>query len=152
MSDVPELEDYIRTELPKLVQVVTGSRVRELELDDGERRLVIRRVQPVEGEAVVLEDSGPNTGTQVLLDSGRNVKVVSSAMVGVFFHSEQPGRAPLVSPGSHVEPGTLLGVIEALQVMTEVEADVHGVVQHVFAADGEPVEYGQPLVEVLLDG
>jgi biotin carboxyl carrier protein len=80
--------------------------------------------------------------------TGPAVKTVTAPMVGVFYHAEQPGRPPLVEVGSRIERGSLIGVIEALQVITEVESDTTGTVQSVVAADGQPVEFGQPLVEI----
>ena len=82
---------------------------------------------------------------------GPHIRTVAAPLVGVFYHSEQPGRAALVEEGSHVERGSLIGVIEALQVLTEVESDATGVVQRVVAEDGQSVEFGQALVEILVD-
>jgi acetyl-CoA carboxylase biotin carboxyl carrier protein len=60
--------------------------------------------------------------------------------------------APLVTEGSMVEESTVIGIIEALQVLTDVEADCSGVVTAVLATDGQPVEYNQPLLEVRPSG
>ncbi len=145
-----DLDHFLRHQLPDVVRLLMGSRVRELEMGNDEVRLTIRRAELTSshGGEMTIELS------ESLVDDGRDkhlARIVSAPMVGTFFHSEHPGGAALVSEGSRVEPGNLIGVIEALQVLTEVESDVGGVVQKILAADGEPVEYGQPLVEVLLD-
>ncbi|HEV3311226.1 MAG TPA: biotin/lipoyl-containing protein [Chloroflexota bacterium] len=155
MSDEPVgesgLERYIRDELSEVLLVLSRSRVRELELEDGDRALIIRRSDADSGggfPAPISDAEGDMAETEGLHP---NVAVISAPMVGTFFHSERPGGAALVSEGARVERGSLIGVIEALQVLTEVEADMTGTVQHMLTTDGEPVEYGQALVEVLLD-
>jgi len=62
------------------------------------------------------------------------------------------GGSSLVGEGSHVEPDNVVGIIEALQVLTDVRSGVSGTVTRVLETDGHPVEYGQPLFEVTLDG
>jgi acetyl-CoA carboxylase biotin carboxyl carrier protein len=153
MTASEDLDRYLRDKLPEVVRLLTGSRVRELEMGDEDVRLTIRRADPSvarEDGTMAVEVAGalaPESRDQ----DKHGTSIVSAPMVGTFFHSEHPGGAALVSEGSRVEPGNLIGVIEALQVLTEVESDVRGIVQKVLAADGQPVEYGQPLVEVLLD-
>jgi acetyl-CoA carboxylase biotin carboxyl carrier protein len=154
-SEREALDKYLRDDLPELVRVLMSSPVRELEIGNDDVRLAIRRAEPSAdaGEALA---GGAVDGAESLDVAARDrdthrTGIVSSPMVGTFFHSEHPGGAPLVSEGSRVEPGNLIGVIEALQVLTEVESDVRGIVEKILAPDGQPVEYGQPLVEVLLD-
>lgn len=65
--------------------------------------------------------------------------------VGVFYHSREPGAEPFVSVGSQVQPGQQIGIIEAMKLMIPVEADRAGRVVEVLKANGEPVEYDEPL-------
>jgi acetyl-CoA carboxylase biotin carboxyl carrier protein len=69
-------------------------------------------------------------------------------LVGTFYRAGKPGVPPLVTEGSQVEDDTVVGIIEALHELTDVEAGCRGIVSKVFATDGQPVEYGQPLFEV----
>ena len=78
--------------------------------------------------------------------------LVRASIVGTFYRAGKPGMAPLVSDGSHVQDSTVIGIIEALQVLTDVEAGCTGTVTAVLATDGQPVEYNQPLLEIQLDG
>jgi biotin carboxyl carrier protein len=147
-AESPDLDVFVATELPKIVNLLQRSRVRELEWKSGTTEISIQRARrTTDGgrEEIVVE------AAQVEIDAAAGVKTITSPMVGVFYHSEQPGRAALVEVGAHIERGALIGVIEALQVLTEVESDATGVVQRIVAADGEPVEFGQPLVEVLVE-
>ncbi|PSL52679.1 acetyl-CoA carboxylase biotin carboxyl carrier protein [Saccharothrix carnea] len=70
---------------------------------------------------------------------------LDAAMVGVFYRGPHPGAAPFTDVGDTVEVGTQIGIIEAMKLMIPVEADRAGTVTAVLKADGEPVEYGEPL-------
>ncbi|MGC5052317.1 acetyl-CoA carboxylase biotin carboxyl carrier protein [Micromonospora sp. DT48] len=71
---------------------------------------------------------------------------VRSPMVGTFYRSPQPGAAPFVAVGDLVRPGQVVGIVEAMKLMNEIAADRPGRVVEVLVADGQPVEYDQPLV------
>lgn len=149
-----DLDRYLREDLRAVLMLVRGSAVRELELRDGavslRLRRAVERVERAHEKPLGDETTGGAVGTRV--EEPRNgTDYVTAPMVGIFYHSEQPGGDPLVTIGSDVESGTVIGVIEALQVMTEVEAGCDGRVERIVAGDGEPVEYGQVLVEVRVD-
>ncbi|MGP3977350.1 acetyl-CoA carboxylase biotin carboxyl carrier protein [Streptomyces sp. 8N114] len=67
-------------------------------------------------------------------------------LVGTFYAAPAPGAPPFVQPGDHVEKGQQLGIIEAMKLMNPLEATRPGRVVEVLVGDGEPVEYGEPLV------
>ncbi|MEG3632537.1 acetyl-CoA carboxylase biotin carboxyl carrier protein [Micromonospora palythoicola] len=71
---------------------------------------------------------------------------VRSPMVGTFYRSPQPGAAPFVAVGDLVRPGQVVGIVEAMKLMNEIAADRPGRVVEILVADGQPVEYDQPLV------
>jgi acetyl-CoA carboxylase biotin carboxyl carrier protein len=73
---------------------------------------------------------------------------VRSPIVGTFYRAPEPGAAPFVAVGDLVCPGQVIGIVEAMKLMNEVTADRGGRVAEVVAADGQPVEYDQPLVEL----
>jgi acetyl-CoA carboxylase biotin carboxyl carrier protein len=154
-----ELERYLREDLGAILQVLQGSDVRELDLRDGDVHLRIRRAlagredatesayQPAGAESEQWNGEAEETPPE---GEQNGIVQITAPMVGTYHHSKQPGDPPLVSVGMQVKPGTHIGVIEALQVLTDVEADCEGVVTRILVADGEPVEYDQPLVEVQL--
>lgn len=72
--------------------------------------------------------------------------LVCAPCVGTFYHAPQPGAAPFVEPGDLVAAGDQVGLVEAMKLMTPVEAETPGRVVRVLVADGTPVEFGQPLV------
>ncbi|MDJ1133973.1 acetyl-CoA carboxylase biotin carboxyl carrier protein [Streptomyces iconiensis] len=67
-------------------------------------------------------------------------------LVGTFYTAPAPGAPPFVQPGDRVEAGQQLGIIEAMKLMNPLEATRAGQVVEVLVGDGEPVEYGEPLV------
>ncbi len=79
---------------------------------------------------------------------GANQVLVRSPMVGTFYRASAPGAAPLVEEGSPVRKGQTLCIIEAMKMMNEVEAELSGSVVKILCDNGQPVEYGQPLMIV----
>jgi acetyl-CoA carboxylase biotin carboxyl carrier protein len=73
---------------------------------------------------------------------------IDSPMVGVFYAAPAPGEPPFVTPGDEVEEGQTVCIVEAMKLMNEVAAKVHGTIVSVLVDNGEPVEYNQPLFAV----
>ncbi len=69
-------------------------------------------------------------------------------MVGTFYRSAQPGAKSFVEIGDSVAVGDTLCIIEAMKLMNEIEADQSGVVKQVLVENGQPVEFGQPLIVI----
>lgn len=76
-------------------------------------------------------------------------EMVTSPMVGTVYLGPEPGADPFVKPGDSVQQGDALLIVEAMKTMNFIEAPRAGSVRQVLVDDGEPVEYGTPLV--LLD-
>jgi len=73
---------------------------------------------------------------------------VPSPMVGTFYRSPAPGEAAFVEVGDRVKAGQSVCIIEAMKLMNEIEAEVSGQVMEILVQNGEPVEYGQPLMRI----
>ena len=73
---------------------------------------------------------------------------VTSPMVGTFYSSPTEEDAPYVKVGDCVKKGQVLGIIETMKLMNEIESDFAGTVTEVFVENGQSVEYGQPLFAV----
>jgi acetyl-CoA carboxylase biotin carboxyl carrier protein len=74
--------------------------------------------------------------------------IVKSPIVGTFYASPSPDAPVFVSVGDTVSVGKVLCIVEAMKLMNEIESDAAGKVVKVFAAPGQPVEYGQPLFAI----
>ncbi len=85
---------------------------------------------------------------EVGLDSG--LHIVKSPLVGTFYGSPAPGAEPFVSPGDLVTKGQVVGIVEAMKLMNEIECDAAGEIVQCLVANGQPVEYGQPLYSIRL--
>ncbi|HZU11648.1 MAG TPA: biotin/lipoyl-containing protein [Chloroflexota bacterium] len=141
MDDATE---YIRRALPELLQVLQNSDVRELHIADSGTQVRIHRASLSGGQELEVTDVAAEPET--LLPGAEQI---TAPLVGTFYRASQPGAPPLVEEGSTVTEDTVVGIIEALQVLTEVEAGRSGVVSKVLATDGHAVQYGQPLFEVV---
>jgi len=77
--------------------------------------------------------------------SSEDLHLVKSPIVGTFYGSPSPGAEAFVKVGAFVEAGQTLCIVEAMKLMNEIESDESGEVVRIFAENGQPVEYGQPL-------
>ena len=81
------------------------------------------------------------------LDIGSD-KVVTSPLVGTFYSSASPEAEAFVKEGDTVKKGQVLGIIEAMKLMNEIESEYDGVVEAVLVNNEDVVEYGQPLFRI----
>ena len=77
--------------------------------------------------------------------STEDLHLVKSPIVGTYYASPSPGAEAFVKVGGYVETGQTLCIVEAMKLMNEIESDMSGEVLRIFAENGQPVEYGQPL-------
>jgi acetyl-CoA carboxylase biotin carboxyl carrier protein len=70
---------------------------------------------------------------------------IKSPIVGTFYRSPSPNSEPFVRIGDHVEPDSVVCIIEAMKLMNEIQAEMSGEIVKIFVENGQPVEYGQPL-------
>lgn len=141
-----DLVEFFEAQLPALLRVIQDSDVAEIELQEGDVRFRVHRSRKAVRSTLPIDvDDLPPT-----LPAGSALNIpITSPLVGTFYRAETPGTEPLVAEGSRVEVATVVGIVEALNVLTEVEAGCEGTVTKVLATDGQPVEYGQTLFEVL---
>jgi len=81
-----------------------------------------------------------------------DLHVIKSPIVGTFYAAPTPGADPFVTAGSRVETGQVLCIIEAMKLMNEIESDVAGELVEIYAENGKPVEYGEPLFGIRTSG
>ena len=73
---------------------------------------------------------------------------IVSPMVGTVYVSPEPGSPPFVKVGDQVQQGQTLLIIEAMKVMNPLTSPANGKVAHIYISDGQPVEFGEPLIVV----
>jgi len=77
-----------------------------------------------------------------------NVVTIKSPMIGTFYRSSSPDKAPFIKVGDVIEPGSVICIVEAMKLFNEIEAEISGKVVSVFAENASPVEYDTPLFEI----
>ena len=73
---------------------------------------------------------------------------IKSPMVGTFYAAPSPGAAPFVKVGQSIRKGDVIGIIEAMKIMNEIEAEFDCKIVEMLVADGQPLEFGLPLFGV----
>jgi acetyl-CoA carboxylase biotin carboxyl carrier protein len=144
--------------LKTLIELVEGSGIGELEIQEGEERVRITRSVPQgpasQAPATVYATASPAAAPAPLPIESIPAHVeaeghfVKSPMVGTFYRAASPGSKAFVEVGDSVQVGDTLCIIEAMKLMNEIESDKAGVVKQVLAENGQPVEYGQPLIVI----
>lgn len=79
-------------------------------------------------------------------DLANHPGVVPSPMVGTAYWSSEPGAKPFIEVGSRVSVGQTLLIIEAMKTMNQIPSTLAGTVTQILVEDGQPVEFGEPLV------
>jgi len=80
------------------------------------------------------------------IDPTQHPGLVASPMVGMAYRGPEPGARPFVEVGSQVKAGETLIIIEAMKTMNQIPAPRPGAVIQILVEDGQPVEYGEPLM------
>jgi acetyl-CoA carboxylase biotin carboxyl carrier protein len=139
--------------LKKLIDLVQESGIAELEITEGEEKVRINR-----GGATVLPVAAPGMTAAVMPAPGSaeaaaaaepkapEGHALKSPMVGTFYRASAPGAKSFVEVGQSVAEGETVCIIEAMKLLNEIEADRGGVVKAILVENGQPVEYGQPLM------
>jgi acetyl-CoA carboxylase biotin carboxyl carrier protein len=143
-------------DLKELVEFLKEYQVAEFDLDRGDVKIRLKFAEAAAApaplvdlaRAVVVPKAAAPVAAAPAAESETGLHVVKSPIVGTFYGSPSPGAAPFVSPGDHVEKGKVVGIVEAMKLMNEIESDVTGEIVKVLATNGQPVEYGQPLFAV----
>ncbi|MCI8482745.1 MAG: acetyl-CoA carboxylase biotin carboxyl carrier protein [Lachnospiraceae bacterium] len=99
----------------------------------------------VEGIGAFSSLSQPEEGNLSKEAGQTEEKVIKSPLVGTFYSSPDPKSQPFVQPGDHVTKGQVLGIVEAMKLMNEIESDYEGVVKQILVSNEDLIEYGQPL-------
>ena len=143
----PVVDHELILELTKLLDE-TG--LTEIEIEqDGQRVRVARGAvaAPATSRAPAAPAPQPVAETvAVPLDPSKHPGVVLSPMVGTAYGSPEPGAKPFIEIGSAVKAGDTLLIIEAMKTMNTIPAPRAGSVIQILFEDGQPVEFGEPLV------
>jgi acetyl-CoA carboxylase biotin carboxyl carrier protein len=146
--------------LKKLIDLVQESGIAELEITEGEEKVKIVKggaASLVAGAAPALASAPAQAPATRATESAASAPAaaapaepeghsVKAPMVGTFYRSPSPDAKVFVEVGQTVKAGDTICIIEAMKLMNEIEADASGVVKAILVENGQPVEYGQPLI------
>jgi len=144
-------------EIKELLELFNESGVGEFELQRGKDRLRLRKAgepmathfAPQGPPAPAVEHAAAPTPAAKAPEPDAAHVLVKSPIVGTFYEAGSPGSAPFVKIGDHVEPDTVMCIIESMKLMNEITAEVSGVVAAKLVENGRPVEYGEALFAIL---
>lgn len=149
------LPAHVRRSLTDLLGALAGTDVCELDLTDGDVHLHLQRDIRASGvgdlaTVTTMANSGSSTLSPLVVDSATFAlaqRLLRSTLVGVFTRMREGDSAPLAEEGQWLKVGQPYGMVDGLhaQVLT---AEDEGHLLRFLVADGDPVEYGQPLAEI----
>jgi len=152
--------------IKELVEMMKSNDLSELEIVDGQTRIMIRRgagqgpaqvitMPPVVssagagqvaaaavGSAETAQAKGPS---QEKVEEEEKLLPIVCPMVGTFYSAPSPSAEAFVEVGSVVEEDSVVCIIEAMKVMNEIKSEVRGTIKKVLVSNGAAVEYGQAL-------
>jgi acetyl-CoA carboxylase biotin carboxyl carrier protein len=138
--DAERVADLVQS----LATVMRQSSITELDLDLGDVSLRLRRPAPDhDGGEMRLEHRPPHS-----VEPDPPEILITAPMIGTFYAAATPGAQPFVVEGDEVYVGQTIGIIEAMKIMNEIAADRAGVVEAILVGNGQPVEYGSPLMRL----
>ena len=136
-------------EIIKLIETVSKSDVDTLNYATDAEKIVIKKnkTKLVAGEVQALpvaqSVSFEASNTEEAVEA--NGHTITSPLVGTFYSSPSPDAPSFVNVGDRVKKGQVIGIIEAMKLMNELESDFDGVVKEILVKDESVVEFGQPL-------
>ena len=150
-------------EIKELIEFLVEKDIAEFELERGDVKIRIKRAQAAmaangaasylaSAAAPAASPSAPlataPVATAAAHESEDAFDVIKSPIVGTFYEAASPGAPAFVKEGDTVAVGQVLCIVEAMKLMNEIESEAAGQIEKILVANGQPVEYGQPLFKI----
>ncbi len=145
-------------EIKELISIFDESDLTKLKINDKEFSITLEKgtlatavsapalaAVPVTETVQPAPSANTTTAPEAVSDSA---VTIDSPMVGTFYVAPSPGAPAFVKAGDKVSKGQTIGIVEAMKIMNEIEAEFDCVIKKRLVEDGQPVEYGTPLFEV----
>ncbi|MDR6566805.1 acetyl-CoA carboxylase biotin carboxyl carrier protein [Chitinophaga ginsengisegetis] len=150
-------------QIQELVKMINKSNISELSIEQDKFKITIKQkdnevqqvitvpatMAPVQAVAAVTPAAAPATAAPAAAPAAPakadNLVTIKSPMIGTFYRSAGPDKAPFVNVGDEVTSGKVVCIIEAMKLFNEIESEVSGKIVKVLVDDASPVEYDQPL-------
>lgn len=136
----------------QLAELLNETGLSEIEIEKSGLKVRVARTLNVQSTvAAPVAAAAPAAGAAApaakgAIDPAKHPGVVKSPMVGTAYRSPEPGAAVFIEVGSQVSQGDTLFIIEAMKTMNQIPAPHAGKVTAIFVENGQPVEFGEPMV------
>ncbi len=144
----------------KLIELLEESAISEIEIKEGEESVRISRANaapayvpaavPPAAAPLPLQAAPPAAPAVAAPPAEPEIDgtVINSPMVGTYYAAPSPGAPGFVKVGQSIKPGDTICIVEAMKILNQIESEVSGVVKQILVEDGQPVEFGEPLMIV----
>jgi len=148
----------------ELASILKDAELGEIEIEHGELRIRVSTASaiappaaapqqmamaPPSAQAAPAASAAPEAAAPAAETAApQSEGTVTSPMVGTVYLSPEPGASPFVGEGQAVREGDTLMLVEAMKTFNPVTAPADGTVKSILVSDGQPVEYGEPLIVV----
>jgi acetyl-CoA carboxylase biotin carboxyl carrier protein len=131
----------------ELLERLANDEVSELEVKRGGVRVRVAKngARLASGSSAV---AAPHAAPTAPTTPVKELPTVNAPLTGIFYRSSSPQTEPFVQVGSNVEPGDVIGLIEAMKLFNEIRSTASGRVRRIFAENGQLIRAHQPLLEV----
>ncbi len=146
-------------QIKELIEIMKENDLVEVNIEHGEDKLSLKRAcahacvspmpfmpAPVQAGNVPAQSPGDSPA-----DTDDGLIDIPSPIVGTFYEAPTPDSAAYVEIGTHVNPASVVCIVEAMKVMNEIKAEVTGTIVQVLMSSGQAVEFGQSLFRVKPD-
>lgn len=152
--------------IKELITIMKDNDLVEVNIEHGDDKLRLRRAEPAPAPnltalPLVGADVGmgqpagaapaPAASQAESEPEDDGLVEITSPLVGTFYEAPSPDAGSYVEANTHVDPQTVVCIIEAMKVLNEIKAEVSGTIVEVLVNNGQAIEYGQPLFKVRPD-
>ena len=144
------------SDIEKLADKVENGSLSKIKIknDDGEICIekstspVMTALPPMPMQAPVVPTAEASSAQESSEEKTYDGNIVRSPIVGTYYAAPAPDKEPFVTVGKQVSKGDVIMIIESMKLMNEVQSELDGVVTEILVDNGEPVEYGQPIMVI----
>jgi len=156
---MPDIDADVQR-IKELIQIMKENDLVKIDIQHGEDRISLQRAEPPQpiaaGHILTAMPGAFAQGAVAPAPAGpaaqqpatEGTVEIKSPIVGTFYETPSPDSEPYVETGGHVDPQTVVCIIEAMKVMNEIKAEVSGTIVEKLVKNGQAVEYGQALFRV----
>ena len=147
---------FDKKNIGELADIMNEKGLEEIVIESDDNKLVLKAKRPCPppmGMPVAAAPAQPviqQINGDVTAGAGKPVsgKVIKSPIVGTFYAAPAPGKPAFATVGSKITKGSVICIVESMKLMNEITSEFDGTVAEIYVADGEAVEFDQPLMRV----